>query len=446
MKRTVRFETDSVWSLILRNGVPAMFAMVVVILYNLADTFFIGQTHDDLMVAAVSVAAPVFTLLITVGTLIGSGGCSIVSNALGSGDDKRARQTSCFCFYSAILIGAVSAVVLFAACGPILRLAGATDRTIGMASTYLRLIAIGAPFIIFSNTMANLIRADGAARESMIGNLIGTGFNLVLDPIMILALGWGIAGAAIATVIGNACACLFYIAYIKRSGSACLSCAAVDFTVKRDVSLPVFSIGFPGALSNLLMSLSTMILNLFLVPCGDGAVAAMGVAMKIGMITAMIQMGLCAGALPVLAYDFGARREARVKETVYKTGILCVVLGSVLTGLCRLCGNRFVSAFVTDAGTIQIGTKMVFALILSGPVLGLFFLTANVMQAAGKSLCPTILSLTRQGLAFVPCLILLNQFFGLDGIIYTQAVSDLIATGISIALCLAMMKRSATGG
>lgn len=300
------FEKEPIWRLIVKNGVPSMVTMLVVIIYNLADTFFVGQTHNDYMVAAVSVAAPIFTLLITVGTLIGGGGCTIISNALGGRDVGRARRTSCFCFYASLGIGVVLAAILLVWCEPVLRIAGATDNTIGMAGTYLRIIALGAPFIVFSNTMGNLIRADGAAKQAMIGNMIGTVVNIVLDPVMILAWDWGIAGAAIATVLGNVLACAYYLVYVLRHRDGAMSCVPSAFTLRREISVPVFSIGLPGALGNLLMSFSNIIMNLFLVPYSDSAVAAMGVAMKIGMIVAMIQMGLCMGVLPILAYNFGS--------------------------------------------------------------------------------------------------------------------------------------------
>ena len=368
-----------------------MLTMVIVIIYNLADTFFVGQTHNDMMVAAVSVAAPIFTLLITIGTLIGSGGCSIISRAIGSNNREISKQTSSFCFYVSILIGIIFALLLLIGCEPILYLIGATDNTIHLASVYLRIIAVGSPFIIFSNTMANVIRADGAAKESMIGNMIGTVINIILDPVMILLLNFGIAGAAVATVIGNIFACIYYITYI--------------------------------------------IMNLFLVPYGDGAVAAMGVAMKVGMIVAMLQMGLCMGVLPILAYNFGSNNIKRIKETILKTGTVCIILGSVMTICCFTTSYFLISAFVTDNAIIDLGVKMVKAIILSGPILGIYFFTTNIMQAAGKSFVPTIVSLSRQGIIYIPCLVLFNAFLGLDGLIYTQAVSDILAAIMSIILC-----------
>lgn len=418
-----------------------MLTMVIVIIYNLADTFFVGQTHNDAMVAAVSVAAPVFTLLITVGTLIGSGGCSIISRALGSKNEEQARQASSFSFYISVFIGIIFAAVLLVFSAPILRLIGATDSTIGMAATYLKIIAAGAPFIVFSNTMANIIRADGASKESLIGNMIGTVLNIILDPIMILLFNWGIAGAAIATVIGNVCACVYYVVLMGRRKSTALSYSVRDFTLSPKISVSVFAIGLPGALSNLLMSISNVIMNLFLVPYGDSAVAAMGVAMKIGMIVAMLQMGLCMGVLPILAYSFGSGKMTRVRETITKTGVICVALGSVMTIACFLTAQPLVSAFVTESATIELGVKMVNAIILSGPILGVFFLTTNIMQAAGKSLIPTVSSLTRQGIIYIPCLIIFNKLWGLDGLVFTQAVSDVTATVLSVILSVSVLKK-----
>lgn len=441
MNTSSNFEKDSIWSLIAKNGIPSMLTMVIVIIYNLADTFFVGQTHNDMMVAAVSVAAPIFTLLITIGTLIGSGGCSIISRAIGSNDKEISKQTSSFCFYVSILIGVIFALLLLIGCEPILYFIGATDNTIHLASVYLRIIAVGSPFIIFSNTMANVIRADGAAKESMIGNMIGTVINIILDPVMILLLNFGIAGAAVATVIGNICACIYYVIFLRKKNSDIISCAITDFTWNRKISLPVFSIGLPGALGNLLMSVSNIIMNLFLVPYGDGAVAAMGVAMKVGMIVAMLQMGLCMGILPVLAYNFGSNNIKRIKETILKTGTVCIILGSVMTICCFIASHFLVSAFVTDTAIIDLGVKMVKAIILSGPILGIYFLTTNIMQAAGKSLIPTIVSLSRQGIIFIPCLILFNVLLGLDGLIYTQAVSDILAAIMSIILCTIVLRK-----
>lgn len=270
MKEAQDLSRGSVWKQVARMGIPAIISMIVVVVYNMADTFFVGQTHNDMMVAAVSLAAPIFSLMITVGTLIGSGGCSVISSALGSGSGVRARQISSFCAYAAIGAGLLFAAVLTAFTEQILLAMGATEYTLAMATGYTRWIAAGAVFIIFSNTLSNVIRAEGTAQESMIGNLIGTVANMVLDPIMILGMDMGVAGAAIATVLGNICACLYYLHYFRSRKDSLLSVSIKDFAVGDRIAVSVFAIGVPGALGNLLMSVSNISAHRLWRPGGGG--------------------------------------------------------------------------------------------------------------------------------------------------------------------------------
>lgn len=440
MDKNNSFETESIWRLIIKNGLPSVISAVVMVIYNMADTFFIGQTHNDMMVAAVSVALPVFALLMMFGTLLGGGGCSVISNALGEKNHKKAKQISSFCFYGAIGIGFVAAAILLLCTEPILRVVGATDNTMEMAVSYLRIIAIGAPFIVFSGTFSNIIRADGAAALSMIGNMLGTVTNIILDPVFILGFNWGIAGAAWATVIGNILSAIYYFCYFIRKKDTVLSFAPKDFTLKKTVWLSVIAIGFPSASTNLLQSISNIFLNRLLTTYGDEAVAAMGVGMKIGLLVAMLQVGLCMGILPILAYNHGAKQYKRFKETIIKTGIVCVGVGSVLTELCFVGSGSLVQGFVTGENTIEMATKMVKALLISGPVLGLYFLFINVLQAGGKSLQPTIISLLRQGIIYIPALYLLNAVFKLDGLIYTQALGDILSVVVAFVACMIFLK------
>lgn len=370
MKQEQNFGNDSIGKLIAKMGIPAVISMVVVVIYNMADTFFVGQTHNDMMVAAVSLAAPIFTLMITIGTLIGSGGCSVISNALGAGNEERAKQISSFCAYAAIIAGLLFTAVLLLFTEPVLFAMGATENTVSFAASYTRLIAVGAAFIIFSNTLSNVIRAEGSSTESMIGNLIGTIVNIVLDPVMILGLGMGVQGAAIATVIGNICACVYYLIYFRRKKTTQLSISIKDFSIGNGAAISVFAIGTPGALGNLLMSISNVFMNRLLAGYGDNAVAAMGVGMKVGMITVMLQMGLATGVLPILSYNYGAGNINRVKETIKKSGAVCLCLGIVLTAVCFLNCQPLVLAFVSGTEAIELGVAMTKAIILAAPFIG----------------------------------------------------------------------------
>lgn len=442
MKQEKNFGNSSIWKLITKMGIPAVISMVVVVIYNMADTFFVGQTHNDMMVAAVSLAAPIFTLMITIGTLIGSGGCSVVSNSLGAGNEERAKHISSFCAYAAVAIGLIFTAILLLFTEPLLLAIGATENTLVFAESYTRWIATGAVFIIFSNTMSNLIRSEGSSNESMIGNLIGTILNIVLDPIMILGLNMGVQGAAIATVIGNLFACIYYLIYFHKRKNTKLSISIKDLTVGDGIAISVFAIGTPGALGNLLMSISNVFMNRLLIGHGDNAVAAMGVGMKVGMITVMLQMGLATGVLPILSFNYGAGNMDRLKETIKKSGVVCLCLGVLLTALCSLNCRSLVIAFVSSEEAIELGVAMTKAIILAAPFIGLYYLCISIMQAMGKSVAPIIVSLLRQGFVYVPVMYIGNYLFGLNGLIYTQAISDYIAIVVATISCFLIVRKA----
>ncbi len=195
------FENAPVPRAVTVMAVPTIITMLVVVIYNMADTFFIGQTKDAMQVAAVSLATPVFMVFMALGNLFGIGGSSAISRALGQGSMEKARQISAFCCYASLGLGVIMAVLFLAGMDPILMMIGASENTVGYARQYLTYLAFGGPFIMFGTAFGNILRGEGAAKESMIGNMIGTVTNIILDPVMILLLGWGVAGAAIATVI-----------------------------------------------------------------------------------------------------------------------------------------------------------------------------------------------------------------------------------------------------
>ena len=309
------FEKVPVPKAVATMAVPTMISMLVVVIYNMADTFFIGQTQDPLQVAAVSLATPVFMIFMALGNLFGIGGSSAISRALGEKHKERAWHISSFCCYGALGLGVIVAIFSVLGMEVILRLIGASENTIGFARKYLLIISIGAPTILFSTAFANILRGEGAARESMVGNLLGTIVNIVLDPVMILMLGWGVTGAALATIIGNIAACLFYLQYFLRKKST-LSISWKYFKVGEGIAKSVVAIGIPASLNNILMSFANIILNQALVGYGDTPVAAMGVAMKSNMLVVLLQIGLCVGIQPLIGYNYGAGNKKRLMQVI----------------------------------------------------------------------------------------------------------------------------------
>lgn len=433
------FEDAPVSKAVALMAIPTMISMLVVVIYNMADTFFIGQTGDPMKVAAVSLATPVFMVFMALGNLFGIGGSSAISRALGEKKTNRACNISSFCCYSSLGLGIIIAFLFLIGMNAILRLIGASENTADYAREYLTYIAFGGPFIMFSTAFSNILRGEGAAKESMIGNMIGTITNIVLDPIMILLLGWGVAGAAVATVIGNIAASVFYVGYFLKKKSI-LSIRFKDFRMGDKIAVNVTSIGIPASLNNILMSCANIVLNLALAQYGDTPVAAMGVAMKSNMLVVLLQIGLCTGIQPLIGYNYGARNKKRLKQVFHFTGLCAVVMGTLLTAIMVFARQFVIQAFINDQEVINYGIQMVIALQLSGPVIGILFLCINTIQGMGKALPSLILTICRQGLIFIPSIYILDHIFGLNGVIYAQPAADFCSIIIAVAICLIIFK------
>jgi len=434
------FEEAPVSKAVAVMAIPTMISMLVVVIYNMADTFFIGQTGDPMQVAAVSLATPVFMVFMALGNLFGIGGSSAISRALGEKKIERARQISSFCCYGSLGLGIIMSLGFLIGMNGILKLIGASENTIGFARDYLTYIAFGGPFIMFGTAFGNILRGEGAAKESMIGNMIGTVTNIVLDPIMILMLGWGVVGAAVATVIGNIAASAFYLLYFLRKKSS-LSIRLKDFHMGDRIAAGVMSIGIPASLNNILMSCANIVLNQVLISYGDTPVAAMGVASKANMLVVLLQIGLCAGIQPLIGYNYGARNKKRLLEVFKFTGLCAVIIGTLLTAVMVVARQTVIRAFIDDAEVIAYGIQMVIALQLSGPVLGILFLCINTIQGMGKAIPSLVLTICRQGLVFIPLVYILNGMFGLDGVVYAQAVADFISIVLSLVICLGIFRK-----
>ena len=276
---------------VLSNVIPSIISMIMVLIYNLADTFFIGQTKNALMVAAVSVATPAFLLFMAVGMLFGIGGTSFISRMLGEGQEERAKHASAFCFWTGLAVGIISMILTVIFAEPVCKAIGASQDTIDYATQYLRIVAIGIPFLILSNAFSNIIRSEGRAKTAMSGMIIGNMANVILDPVMILLLGWNVAGAAIATVIGNILSAVFYVSHLLSKKSQ-LSIRLQDYKAGDKIAGSVFAIGIPASLNSVLMSVSNIFINNLMAHYGDMAVAGLGVAMKVNMIVVMLLIGL----------------------------------------------------------------------------------------------------------------------------------------------------------
>lgn len=427
------FNSMPVSKAIFKNAVPAIAAMIMVLIYNLADTFFIGQTHDPFQVAAVSLATPVFLIFMAIGTIFGIGGTSVISRSMGEGRKDYAKKVCSFCMWSCVIVGIIISLLFFIFMDQILVFIGASSDTIELTRSYLIIVICSGPFVLISNCYSNVLRAEGQSNKAMMGMLIGNLLNIILDPIMILGFGWNITGAAIATVIGNIIGALYYIAYFMK-GKSMLSINIKDFTIKDKVCSSVLAIGIPASLGSILMSVSQIIMNSQMASYGDMALAGIGVAMKVIMITGMVCIDLGQGIQPLLGFCVGSKNWDRYKKILKFSLWFALILGVSLTAICYLFTNQIVSAFLTEVSAFDYGVEFSRILLSTSALFGVFYVLINALQATGAAVSSLIINISRQGIIYIPALFILKAILGINGLVWAQPVADILSICLAIIL------------
>ncbi len=433
------FSKGPIGKAVLKNVIPAVIAMIMVLVYNLADTFFIGQTGNDYMVAAVSLATPVFLIFMALGTLFGMGGTSVISRALGEGRQDYAKKVCSFCMWACIATGAAFMILLWVFMDHIVTWLGASPETFDYTRTYLMIVAGSGVFSLISNCYTNIVRAEGKSTAAMGGTLIGNLLNVILDPIMILGLHWDIAGAAIATVIGNAAGALYYLIYYWTGRSA-LSIHLKDFSMKDGICKGVLAIGIPASLGSLLMSVSQMITNSRMAGYGDMAVAAYGVAAKVIMIVTLLGIGVGQGIQPLLGYCYGAKNRKRFMEALKFSTIFGLCLCAVLTAACFVFTPQIVKMFLSDQSALEYGVLFSRIMLSTAWLFGVYYVLVNAMQALGAAMPSLIVSVCRQGIVYIPLVFIMGALLGMNGLVWAQPAADLISLAMTVFLFLGAMK------
>ncbi len=414
--------------------VPAILIMLVMVIYHMADVFFIGQTGDANKVAAVTLASPLFSILSGLGVLLGNGGCTAASLALGKGDYEKIRKISAFAIWGAILIGVVFGAVVLSLMAPVCRLLGTNADTMDFTAEYLQVIAIGAPVIMLTNVVPALIRADGSTTDSMIGNMIGTVLNIALDPLLITTFGMGVRGAAIATVAANVFSLLYFV-YFMRTRGKIYSASPRRVSLKKEIILPVLSLGLPMSIATILGSVSSTVANNLMMGYGAIAVSGNSVASRIGQLISMTVMGICMGMQPAISYNYSAKNRMRLIEILKKTTGLAVIAGTVLSLICLLFRDQLISIFLNDPEVLTIGRICLLASVVIGPFYGFYQISTTYLQASGKSRPAIIVSLLEKGLIYIPVLLIMKLVFGMYGIVFAGTVTTVLSAVAALRFC-----------
>lgn len=429
------FDTNHLYRNYFKMAFPVVFGLVVTLIYNLADTFFVAQTNDTNLIAGVSLCSPVFTALMAFGNIYGQGGSSLISRLLGQNNVNSVKCVSSFCFYIAIATGFILAIILSVLHKPILIMLGADSATLPHAFDYYIILAVCAPVIVLSFIHSNLMRCEGMSTESMIGTILGAVINIILDPILISVVGMGAMGAAVATVMGYFCSVLYFL-WLLHKKSKCLSVKLSHCHIKSSEFRQIFGVGTAAALSNLMQSLCIIVVNQFLLLYGNDKIATMGIVLKIIMIAQLILTGFSFGGIPMFGYLYGAGQRKELNKLIKFCLIFISALSLVLTAVLCLFATPLMGIFINDASMIATGSVMLRWQAVTTIFAGIVLLLTVLFQATGKVVPSFVLSISRQGVVFVIVLLVCVKLFAYNGVLMGQAVSDIISCIIAIILLI----------
>lgn len=427
------FSSTPVPKAVFQNAVPSILAMLMVLIYNLADIFFIGQTHDPIQMASISLASQVFVIYSALGTVFGIGGTSVISRVLGAGNHEYAKKVSSFCMWGSVAIGFIFSVIIWIFMNPLLNILGANSGTWDFTKDYLTIVAFSGPFAVINGCYSNVLRAEGQSNRAMMGQLIGNLTNIVLDPILISLLALNTKGAAIATVIGNIVGTLYYVMYFMR-GKSILSISIRDFSAKNKICSSVLAIGIPAALNTLLMSVSHIILNREMSAYGNLQLAGIGVATNVTKIPGLISIGLGQGIQPLVGYCVGSGDKKRCKKVIRFSVIFGFLLSTIMSVGAYLFIDQLIGAFLTDEAAFGYGVSFTRIMLMTSFLYGVFYVLTNVVQGFGEAKASLLINVSRQGIIFIPALFIMQALIGMNGLVWTQVVSDVISIILIVIL------------
>ena len=443
------FEQMPIPRAVAKLAVPTILSSLVTVLYNLADTYFVGMLNNSVQNAAVTLAAPLILAFNAVNNLFGVGSSSMMSRALGSRDYETVHRSSAFGFYCSIFCGLLFSLLYVIFQPFVLTILGADTTTAEATAGYLRwTVACGAAPTILNVVMAYLVRAEGAALHASIGTMSGCILNIILDPIFILpwGLNMGAEGAGLATFLSNCVACgyFFVLLYVKRENThVCIKPSM--FCLKRGIVLGVCGVGIPASIQNLLNVTGMTVLNNFTSSYGSDAVAAMGITQKINMVPMQIAMGLSQGIMPLISYNYASGNTPRMKKTLtFATKIAISSLVAVAAGY--FVGAGFlVRLFMQNPEIVAYGTRFLRGFCLGLPFLCMDFLAVGVFQAVGLGKNAFVFAILRKVVLEIPALIILNALFPLYGLAYAQFAAEIVLATAAVVVLIRMFAKLERG-
>lgn len=439
------FEKTPIPKAVASLSVPTVISSLVMVVYSMVDTYFVGLLNEPVQTAAVALAAPVLLAFNAVNNLFGVGSSSMMSRSLGCKDYDTVKKSSAFGFYGALICGFFFAVLCTVLRPGLLNILGADPATAAPTSEYLNwTVSLGAVPAILNVVMAYMIRSEGAALNASIGTMSGCLMNIILDPICILpwGLNMGAAGAGMATCIANCFAVVYFLVYLFiRRKKTCVCISPKAFTLQKKIVMGVCTVGVPASIQNLLNVVGSTVLNNFAAGYGAAALAAMGICTKINMVPMYIAMGISQGVMPLISYNFASRDYKRMKSALLFTIRISETI-LIFSSLIMFFGSgTLTSLFIKDAQTVHYGTSFLRGFCLAQPVLAFDFMCVGTFQAVGMGRESFVFAILRKVVFEIPLLFLLNTLFPLYGLPFAQAIAELMMAVIAVPVMIRFFKK-----
>ena len=444
-KKTELFENMPIPKAVMQLAIPTVISSLVMVIYNLADTYFVGMLNDPIQNAAVTLAAPVLLAFNAINNLFGVGSSSMMSRALGSKDMDTVYKSSAFGFYCALFSGLLFSVLYTVFSAPLLVVLGANAETAQATGGYLMwTVSFGAAPAILNVVMAYLVRAEGASLHASIGTMSGCLLNILLDPIFVLpwGLNLGAAGAGCATFISNCVACLyFFVLLFVRRGRTYVCINPRQFRPTMRIVRGVCGVGIPASIQNLLNVTGMTVLNNFAASFGSDAVAAMGIAQKINTVPFQVALGISQGIMPLISYNYASGNTRRMKKTFFFTARISLSFLFLVMIAYLVFADDLVRMFMDNEQIVAYGTSFLRGMCLAMPFLCMDFLAVGVFQACGLGKDAFIFAVLRKIVLEIPALFILNWLFPLYGLAYAQLVAEVILAAAAIIVLARLFRR-----
>ncbi|HAT4183066.1 MATE family efflux transporter [Clostridium perfringens] len=420
-------------------SIPMMIGMSAGTIYNVINAYFIGLMNDTAMISAITLGLPIFTVLMAFGNMFGVGGGTFITRLVAKNEYEKAKKVAGYTFYASIISGILLGIIAFLSIGPIVKLLGADANTLSYTTQYSTTLFTGGFSIILNFALEQIVRSEGASKESMYGMFISVIISTILDVLFILILNMHVYGAALSIILANIASSIYYIWYLETK-SENLKGFLHFFKLSLKDQTEIYKIGVSELIQSAFLIVTTLLLNNFSIQHGEGVVASFGIALRIVQIPEFFTMGIVLGVMPLIAYNFSNKNLSRLKESIKYSTLFIFVISVLFAGIVYIFRNQVMHAFSSDTSVLQIGSYILVAMLISTIFNGLTALFMTIYQASGEGIATGIMAIS-QGCLYIPVVITLHYFYGLHGLIWSMTITEITTCLIGIVLFIIYNKK-----